>query len=114
MIALNPGTKKGAWRINREEGFRQMPLQCLFFPIRHLNRTVALGKCPIMTTQFCTVKTEHTVMLSIHMTVAWLQTFSVPQDMNPHHTQFQITRDSFTIPHEDVTFLQMQNGRGLT
>lgn len=92
----------------------QMSLQCLFFPVRHLNKTVALGKCPAMTTQFCTVKIEHTVMLSIHTTVAWLQTFGVPQDMNPHHTQFQITRDSSTIPHEDVAFPQMQNGRGLT
>lgn len=44
----------------------QMLLQCLFFPIRHLNKTVALGKCPAMTTHSCTDKIEHSYVINTY------------------------------------------------
>lgn len=76
----------------------QMPLQCLFFSIRDLNRTVALGKCPAMITHFHTDKIEDIVMLSIHMTVEWLQAFCVPQHNNIHIKHSSKLQDSIRYP----------------
>lgn len=72
----------------------QMPLQCLFFPIRHLHTTVALAKCAAMTTHFCTDKIEHSYVIN---------TFDCSMASDIRRASAREST-SYTVPH-DNTFI---------